>query len=129
MPLRPDAGGLPNSLTDTETREYPAEQIVVVELAGDFRQRVLHLQQFLGHQLAGCVFFELLPGQVEMLARSGEALKMPAPGRDRAFWRWFVTEYRLQMVTQRFDTVAFERGDVTGPAGSPVRSILFLTTV
>ena len=80
-------------LTDTETREDPAEQIVIVKLASDFRQRILHLQQFLGHQLTGGVFFQLLQGLIEMLAGPGKALKMPAPGRDRAFcWR-FVTEH------------------------------------
>ena len=89
-----------------------------MELAGDFRQRILHLQQLLGHKLTSGMLFEVVPGLFEMFTSLSEALEMPAPCRHRAFrWR-LVAERGLQMVAQCVDTLAFERGDVDGTVGN-----------
>ena len=76
--MTPDGSLFP----DAEAREYPSQQIVRRELAGDFRQALLSETQFLGHQLAGALLRELSGGLMDVGMRTLECIEVSAARGD-----------------------------------------------
>src|ERR1700680_5300727 len=74
---------LPQSFSDAEPGEYPPQQILAGELAGDLAQGLLRGAQLLGDQLPGTVLGELARGFLGVLAWPRGGLQVPAAGADR----------------------------------------------
>src|SRR5260370_40958152 len=71
------------SLSDTEPGEYPPEQILAGELAGDLAQGLLRGAQLLGDQFPGTLLGELAGGLFGVLAGPRQGLQVPAAGAGR----------------------------------------------
>src|SRR5260370_4335423 len=106
------------SLSDTEPGEYPPEQILAGELAGDLAQGLLRGAQLLGDQFPGTLLGELAGGLFGVLAGPREGLQVPAAGADRPRLHPLATPALLQIRAHLLQPLAGEPppGDV-GRAG------------
>src|SRR5260370_27627417 len=70
------------SLSDTEPGEYPPEQILAGELAGDLAQGLLRGAPLLGDQFPGTLLGELAGGLFGVLACPPGGLQVPTAAAD-----------------------------------------------
>ena len=87
-------------LSDTERAEYFAEQVVAVELAGDFAKGLLDLAQFFGGEFASFGDLECIGGCAQVFAGALERGDMAGAGGEGAVMTVGFSCATLQFVDQ-----------------------------
>src|SRR6516164_2893250 len=99
------------SLSDTESREDPPEQVFAGEFPGDLIERLLRGTQLLGDQLSGAPLGEEPRGLLGVSARLRERLEVAAARADRAAVDALVAHRGLEVRAQLREARAGERRD------------------